>query len=119
MDLAIQILAYGSSSRNSSEPNRMSDYYLRTDTDAQMARAFADIGIAVKRIDGEAHELDGQRIDIGWIGPVTRIDSVTGQPQSDGRFHANLRVSGELTAEQIDALPILNPPPSTPMRVWA
>lgn len=97
----------------------MSDYYLRTDTEAQMARAFADIGIAVKRIDGEAHELDGQRIDIGWIGPVTWIDQVTGQPQADSRFHANMRVSGELTAEQIDALPILNPPPATPMRVWA
>lgn len=97
----------------------MSDYYLRTDTETQMARAFADIGIAVKRVDGESHELDGQRIDIGWIGPVTLIDPVTEQPQTDTRFHANLRVAGELTDEQIDALPILNPPPATPMRVWA
>lgn len=97
----------------------MSDYYLRTATEAQMVRAFADIGIAVKRIDGEAHELDGQRIDIGWIGPVTRIDQVTGQPQVDSQFHANLRVSGELTAEQIASLPILDPPPSQPMRIWA
>ncbi len=95
----------------------MSDYYLRTETEAQMMRSFADIGVEVKRVDGECHELDGQRIDIGWIGPVTRI--VDGDPVTDARFHANLRVAGELTPEQIEALPILDPPPSSPMRVWA
>lgn len=103
----------------------MSDYYLRTDTEAQMARAFANIGVDVKKLDGECHVLDGQRIDIGWIGPVF-IPITTGEdpdiqepPLVDNRFHANLRVSGELTAEQIAALPILDPPPSNPMRVWA
>jgi hypothetical protein len=95
----------------------MSDYYLRTETEAQMIRAFADIGVEVKRVDGERNSLDGQRIDIGWIGPVTRI--VDGEPVTDARFHANLRVAGELTPEQIEALPILDPPPSSPMRVWA
>lgn len=97
----------------------MIDYYLRTNTEAQMVKAFASIGVAVQRIDGECHSLDGQRIDIGWIGPVTWIDATTGQPQTDTRFHANLRVAGELTAEQAAELPILDPPPSVPMRVWA
>jgi hypothetical protein len=95
----------------------MNDYYLRTNTEARMVEAFAAIGVAVQRIDGECHELDGQRIDIGWIGPVTRI--VNGEAVTDSRFHANLRVAGELTPEQIDTLPILDPPPSHPMRVWA
>lgn len=95
----------------------MNDYYLRTNTEARMVEAFAAIGVTVQRIDGECHELDGQRIDIGWIGPVTRI--VDGEPVTDARFHANLRVAGELTPEQIDTLPILDPPPSHPMRVWA
>jgi len=95
----------------------MTDYYLRTNTEARMVEAFVAIGVAVERIDGECHELDGQRIDIGWIGPVTRI--VDGEPVTDARFHANLRVAGELTPEQIEALPILDPPPSLPMRVWA
>jgi hypothetical protein len=95
----------------------MSDYYLRTETELQMMRSFAAIGVAVERIDGECHELDGKRIDIGWIGPVTRI--VDGESVTDSRFHANLRVAGELTPEQIEALPILDPPPSIPMRVWA
>jgi hypothetical protein len=97
----------------------MSDYYLRTNTEAQMYAAFASIGIDVQGVDGECHSLDGNRIDIGWIGPVTWIDPVTGQTQTDGRFHANLRVAGELTSTQIAALPILDPPPSHPMRVWA
>jgi len=95
----------------------MTDYFLRTNTEARMVEAFAAIGVTVQRIDGECHELDGQRIDIGWIGPVTRI--VDGEPVTDARFHANLRVAGELTPEQIEALPILDPPPSSPMRVWA
>jgi len=95
----------------------MTDYYLRTNTEARMVEAFAAIGVTVQRIDGECHELDGQRIDIGWIGPVTRI--VDGEPVTDARFHANLRVAGELTAEQVAELPILDPPPSVPMRVWA
>jgi hypothetical protein len=97
----------------------MTDYYLRTNTEARMVEAFAAIGVDVQRIDGECHSLDGQRIDIGWIGPVTWIDAATGQPQTDNRFHANLRVAGELTPDQIDTLPILDPPPSHPMRVWA
>jgi hypothetical protein len=97
----------------------MTDYYLRTNTEARMVEAFAAIGITVQRIDGECHELDGQRIDIGWIGPVTWIDAATGQPQTDSRFHANLRVAGELTEAQAAELPILNPAPSIPMRVWA
>ena len=97
----------------------MTDYYLRTNTEARMVEAFAAIGVDVQRIDGECHSLDGQRIDIGWIGPVTWTDSETEQTQTDSRFHANLRVAGELTEAQAAELPILDPAPSTPMRVWA
>jgi hypothetical protein len=97
----------------------MTDYYLRSNTETQMVEAFAAIGVDVQRIDGECHSLDGQRSDIGWIGPVTWTDPETEQTQTDARFHANLRVAGELTPEQIDTLPILDPPPSHPMRVWA
>ena len=103
----------------------MTDYYLRTNTEAQMVAAFAAIGVQVSGIDGECNSLDGQRIDIGWIGPVvipiTNGEDPTIQepPFVDNRFHVNLRVAGELTPEQIEALPILDPPPSQPMRVWA
>ena len=97
----------------------MIDYYLRTNTETQMVEAFASIGVQVEGVDGEVNAINGQRIDIGWIGPVIWIDPVTEQTQTDSRFHANLRVAGELTPAQIAALPILDPPPSQPMRVWA
>ena len=99
----------------------MKDYYLRTNTEAQMVEAFAAIGVQVQRIDGECHSLDGQRIDIGWIGPISRPDpnDPEGAPIVDSRFHANLRVSGELPPEVLAELPILDPGPTVPMRVWA
>ena len=99
----------------------MSDYYLRSNTETQMVEAFAAIGVDIQRIDGECHSLDGQRIDIGWIGPISRPDpnNPEGAPIVDTRFHANLRVAGELTEEQAAELPILDPAPSVPMRIWA
>lgn len=103
----------------------MMDYYLRTDTEAEMVEAFASIGVQVSGIDGECIRLDGNRIDIGWIGKViiaiTNGEDPTIQepPFVDNRFHVNLRVAGELTEAQIAALPILDPSPSHPMRVWA
>ena len=97
----------------------MTDYYLRANTEAAMKNSFIAAGITIEGIDGEVVDLNGIRLDIGWIGPVTWIDPVTEQPQTDTRFHANLRVAGELTPAQIAALPILDPPPSQPMRVWA
>jgi hypothetical protein len=103
----------------------MNDYYLRTNTEAQMVRAFADIGISVKKIDGECHTLDGQRIDIGWIGPVFlpitngEDPTIEEPPLVDNRFHVNLRVAESLTEDQLAVLPIIDPEPSQPMRVWA
>jgi hypothetical protein len=102
----------------------MTDYYLRTNTEAAMANAFLAAGITISNtdgqiIDGTVIDHNGIRLDLGWIGPVTWTDPETEQTQTDARFHANLRVAGELTPAQIAALPILDPPPSHPMRVWA
>jgi hypothetical protein len=100
----------------------MTDYYLRANTEVAMANAFLAAGITISNtdgqiIDGTVIDYNGIRLDLGWIGPVIRI--VDGEPVTDARFHANLRVAGELTSTQIAALPILDPPPSQPMRVWA
>ena len=108
----------------------MIDYYLRTDTEAQMRAAFAAAGINILNedggvTDGTVTDYEGTRLDIGWLGPVT-MQITTGddpdiveEPIVDPRFHANLRVSGELPQEVLDILPILDPPPSHPMRTWA
>ncbi len=73
-------------------------------------------GIAIKNEDGEVvGQWDGGRVDIDFIGVIYFEGDVV-----DSRYHANLRVSGgKLTQDQLDELPILNPAPTTPMRVFA
>jgi hypothetical protein len=100
----------------------MIDYYLRANTEAAMANAFLAAGITIPTVDGQIFDgtvldCNGIRLDLGWIGPVTRI--VDGEPVTDSRFHANLRVAGELPPDVLAELPILDPPPAVPMRVWA
>ena len=99
----------------------MSDYYLRANTKASIQNAFLAAGITVQGIDGEVVDFDGIRLDIGWLGPVVRPDPADpeGPPIVDNRYHVNLRVSGVLPEETLASLPILDPPPSRPMRVWA
>lgn len=99
----------------------MTDYYLRTNTKAAMQNAFLAAGITVEGIDGEVVDFGGIRLDIGWIGPVVRPDPADSEapPIVDSRYHANLRVGGELPAEVLAELPILDPSPTHPMRVWA
>ena len=100
----------------------MIDYYLRANTEAAMANAFLAAGITIPTVDGQiidgtVLDYSGIRLDLGWIGPVTRI--VDEEPVTDSRFHANLRVAGELPPDVLAKLPILDPPPTVPMRVWA
>ena len=99
----------------------MIDYYLRANTEAAMKNAFLAAGITVEGIDGEVVDFNGIRLDIGWIGPVSRVDpnDPEGPPIVDSRYHANLRVGGELPLEVLEELPILDPAPQHPMRVWA
>ena len=99
----------------------MTDYYLRAATKIAVQNAFFAAGIKVEGIDGEVTEFEGNRIDIGWIGPVSRPDPTNPEapPIVDSRYHVNMRVSGELPPEVLAELPILDPPPAVPMRVWA
>jgi len=100
----------------------MNDYYLRAETEADMVEAFHNAGLEIPHvegqiIDGTVLDCNGIRLDLGWIGPITRI--VNDEPVTDSGFHANLRVAGELPPEVLAELPILDPPPAVPMRVWA
>jgi len=100
----------------------MNDYYLRANTEAAIANAFLAAGIRIptvdgKIVDGTVLDYNGIRLDLGWIGPVTRI--VDDEPVTDSRFHVNLRVAGELPPGVLGTLPVLDPPPTAPMRVWA
>jgi len=93
----------------------MTDYYLRTTTLAKMQASLIAAGIAVKNQDGDVvGQWDGGRIDIDWIGKIYEGGVVI-----DSGYHANVRVSGDLAQDQLDELPILDPAPTTPMRVFA
>jgi len=99
----------------------MSDFFLRTNNKTLMKTALLSSGIEVEGIDGETVWFNGIRIDLGWIGPISQPNPTnpSGPLITDNRFHANMRVSGELAKDILDKLPILDPPPSTPVRVWA
>lgn len=93
------------------------DYMLRTDTQEQMDQALASAGLVSDTF------VDGVYIDhIGPISkpPVLDAEGAEVSPGStDSRWHTNIRVMFELTEEQIAALPVVDPPPAIPYRVFA
>ena len=94
----------------------MIDYFLRTTTLAKMQESLIAAGIAAKNEDGNVvGQWSGGRIDIDWIGKI-----YNGEVVVDSGYHANVRVSGgKLTQAQIDELFIVDPTPTTPMRMFA
>ena len=93
----------------------MIDYFLRTSTKSNMQSCLIAAGVATRNASGDIiGQWDGGRVDIDFIGSIYSDGEVV-----DSRYHANLRVCGDLTQDQLDELPILDPAPSTPMRVFA
>ena len=89
----------------------MTDYMLRTNTEAQMDEALETAGLLV-----EVDQGGGEMILMPVAGCyVDRIGPI----KNDTRFHANIRVTFALTPEQIEALPTFTPEPGIPYRVFA
>ena len=84
----------------------MIDYFLRTSSQASMEVCLINAGIATVK-------------DKMLVVAETYTVDMIGAADGDSRYHANLRVCGDLTQDQLDELPILDPAPSTPMRVFA
>ena len=98
------------------------DYLLRSNTESDLDGALIAAGVAqeVTDADGEVMVLPvtGVTLDrIGAIPPVIDEENVVIRP-GDPRFHANLRVSFELTKAQEDELPTFEPIPTIPYRVF-
>jgi hypothetical protein len=100
----------------------MTDYMLRTDTEAQMDDALEAAGLLVEVDQGE-----GELVLMPVAGCyVDRIGAIPAQYDVDGnivkpghpKYHANLRVTIELTQAQIDELPTFTPTPGIPYRVF-
>ena len=93
----------------------MIDYFLRTSSKSNIESCLIAAGVAMCNASGDIiGQWDGGRVDIDFIGSIYSDGEVV-----DSRYHANLRVCGALEQWQLDQLPILDPAPSTPMRVFA
>ena len=98
------------------------DYLLRSTTESDLDDALIAAGLAEERTDedGEVMVLPvaGVTLDrIGVIPPVIDEENVVIRP-GDNRYHANIRVSFELTKAQEDELPTFTPLPGVPYRVF-
>ena len=99
------------------------DYLLRTTTEAQMDDALEAAGILVEQDMGEGElalmPVPGAYLD--RIGPIPAQYDADGNIVKPGHpeFHANLRVTFDLTDEQIGVLPTFDPLPAIPYRVFA
>ena len=99
------------------------DYLLRTTTESEMEDILIAAGVAQETTDIEGNVIviptAGISIDhIGAIPPKTDIDGNILSP-GDTRWHTNIRVTFELTEEQVELLPSFAPEPSIPYRVFA
>ena len=99
------------------------DYLLRTNTEAQMDDALEAVGILVEQDmgDGELALLPVPGAYLDRIGPIPPQYDVDGNIVKPGHpeYHANLRVTIELTPDQVAGLPTFDPLPSIPYRVFA
>ena len=88
-----------------------------------MEDALIAAGVAQEAMDHEGEvnvfPTAGVSIDhIGAIPPETDIDGNILSP-GDTRWHTNIRVTFEMTEQQITALPTFTPEPTIPYRVFA
>jgi hypothetical protein len=100
----------------------MTDYYLRATTESDLEDALIAAGLAEERDigEGEIAVLPVEGVTLDRIGPIPAVvdeEGVILRP-GDNRYHANLRVSFELTKAQEDELPLVDPLPSIPYRVF-
>ena len=98
------------------------DYLLRSTTESDLDDALIAAGLAEERTDedGEVVVLPVTGVTLDRIGPIpAQVDEegVIVRP-GDNRYHANIRVTFELTKAQEDELPLVDPPPSIPYRVF-
>jgi hypothetical protein len=101
----------------------MTDYMLRAENESEMDDALLAAGVAqeVADLDGEIFVVAIEGITLDRIGPIpAQVDEegIIVRP-GDPRYHANIRVTFQLTLEQIEALPTFTPEPGIPYRVFA
>ena len=105
------------------------DYFLKTTTESAMKQALVTAGLSFqehdgKFVDGTTGFFNDTVLNLGWIGAVSLAivtedgGEIDEPPMIDSNFHANLRSSEPLPPEVVAMLPVIEPQPSHPMRVW-
>jgi len=98
------------------------DYLLRSTTESDLEDELIAAGLAEERTDeeGEVTVLPVTGVTLDRIGPIPAQVDEEGMilRPGDNRYHANLRVTFELTKEQEDELPTFTPLPGVPYRVF-
>jgi hypothetical protein len=79
-------------------------YYLKAPTKTALISALKACGLMYEQLDGTQEFIPGCSLDV--IGPIP----------PDMACHANLMTVVDLSQPVIDALPIMDPPPSEPVR---
>ena len=102
------------------------DYLLKYQTEIDFNTSLVAVGLLQERIDTEGtislYPTSGVTLD--RIGPICKPEvlnedgTVLTPASEDLAFHANLRLSFELTPEQEAMLSQVNPPPAIPYRVF-
>jgi hypothetical protein len=98
------------------------DYMLRSNTESDLDDALIAAGLAEERTneEGEVTVQAVAGVTLDRIGPIpAQVDKegVIVRP-GDNRYHANIRVTIELTKEQEELLPTFTPTPGIPYRVF-
>ena len=98
------------------------DYLLRSTTESDLEDALIAAGLAEERTDedGEVTVQPVAGVTLNRIGAIPAVvdeEGVILRP-GDNRYHANIRVTFELTKAQEDELPTFTPLPGVPYRVF-
>jgi hypothetical protein len=104
----------------------MSDYLLKYQTETEFNTSLVAAGLLQEHtdIDGTTYLHPTSGVTLDRIGPIckpevlNKDDTVLTPASEDLAFHANLRLSFELTPEQEAMLSQVNPPPAIPYRVF-
>lgn len=106
----------------------MYDYYLRTNTFQEMQSALktANLLTEINFGNGEFFLIPIENIKIVHLGKclieeplMDENNKIVKNSVYDNRWHTNLRTVEELTEEQKQILPILDPTPNTPKVIFA
>ena len=103
------------------------DYLLKYQTEIDFNTSLVAVGLLQERIDTEGiiSLCPTSGVTLDRIGPIFKPEvlnedgTVLTPASEDLAFHANLRLSFELTPEQEAMLSQVNPPPTIPYRVFA